>query len=255
MPRTALYLLLATALVSSPLVKAAVIYNVSITTSPLVDHSAGPFSIEAQFNDGSGTSDGNNVAVLSMFDFGAGSSSGVPVSVGGVSGNLSSSVILTDSGFFNQFTQSFNPGGTLSFQLSLTTNIDSGEVPDEFSLAILDISGFEIPTVNAANALIIIDINSIMPTVSTFATDTSQNPNAGGPPITIAEPTVTPVTSSVPEPTTAWLFGTGIGIAAFWRRKQWFRKISYITSKSDTRKLRQGMQTALHSDTTLSKPL
>ena len=179
-------------------IRADVIYDVSLGTAPLIGHPARPFALEIQLNDGSGTGDGNNTVLLSNFVFGGGNPSGTPSIFGGVTGNLSSSVAMTDSSFFNQFIQNFNPGATLSFQLMLTTNVDSGGVPDELSLALLDSSGFEIPTLGPADALLIIDINSGTPTISTFRTDTTQSPNARGLPIDI----VTPVISTVPEPST-----------------------------------------------------
>src|SRR5579884_3177314 len=179
---------------------AAVIYDISITTAALIGHPAGPFSLEAQLNDGSGTNDANNTATMSGFTFGSGGPTGSPSLTGGATGSLSSSVALTDSSFFNQFIQGFTPGSTLSFKLSLTTNVDAGGVPDEFSLAILDKTAVEIPTTGPANALLIIDIDFSSPMVSAFATDTSTSPAAGGPPIRIAAPTVTLVTTGVPEP-------------------------------------------------------
>jgi hypothetical protein len=192
---------------STCLGSAATVYDVRVSTAPLIGHTAGPFSLELQFNDGEGLGDANNTAVLSNVSFELGQPTGLPSVVGGVTGDLGSSVTMTDSSFFNQFIQSFNPGGTLSFRLSLSTNTDAGGVPDEFSLAILDSSGVEIPTLGPANALLIIDINSPVPAISTFPTDATQIPNAGGQPIDMAAPSVS---SAAPEPASWGLLATGL---------------------------------------------
>jgi hypothetical protein len=116
-----------------------------MNTAPLAGHTAGPFSLEFQLNDGSGTNDGNNTASLSNFLFNGGAAVGSPTLNGGASGNLTSGVTLTDNSFFNQFIQGFTAGSTLSFRLSLSTNVGSGGTPDQFSFAILDKTGTEIP--------------------------------------------------------------------------------------------------------------
>src|SRR5438067_1451243 len=104
---------IAALLFSPPLCPAAAIYDFSLDTSPLIGHAAGPFSLAFQFNDGSGAGDANNTAILSAFQFGAGSATGAPTLFGGATGSLSSLVTLTDSSFFNAFTQTFNPGNLL----------------------------------------------------------------------------------------------------------------------------------------------
>ena len=201
---------------------ASVIYDISMNTAPLMSHAAGPFSLEFQLNDGRGTGDANNTATLSSFAFGGGTPMGLPTVAGGASGNLSSSVNLTDSSFFNQFIQGFTPGSMLKFRLSLTTNVDSGATPDQFSIAILDRTHTEIPTLAGSffGVFVSIDIDSSNPTVKTFASDTMRSPAAGGPPITIAAPQVTPAAPPVPEPGTTLLFATGLGAIALWRGKR-----------------------------------
>lgn len=190
-----------------------VIYNISMSTSPVNGHPAGPFSLEFQFNDGSGAGDANNTAILSNFLFNGGSAVGSPTLTGGATGNLASGLTLTDSSFFNQFIQTFTPGSTLSFMLSLTTNLDGGGTPDEFTFAILDNTGTEIPTSNPNffDVFVQIDIDSLSPSVGTFATDANRSPTAGGLPIDIAAPAAISV-SSVPEPTTFSLLAGVLGI-------------------------------------------
>ncbi len=194
---------------------AAAIFNVTIDTSPLIGHVAAPFALDLQFTDGSGSGDSNNTVTLSGFSFGGGAPAGSIFTTGGVSGDLSSSVQLTDSVFFNEFTENFAPGSSLSFQIQLTGNQDSG-TPDEFALFLLDKSGFNVPTLDAGNALLVMDIGSGGITVSRFQTNTTQNPPGGGSPINIAAPTVTPL-STVPEPGTFVLIGVALG-ALFLRR-------------------------------------
>ena len=51
-------------------------YIVTLNTSPLVGHTAGPFAMNFQLNDGSGLGDANNTALLSGFVFGGGGGAG-----------------------------------------------------------------------------------------------------------------------------------------------------------------------------------
>ena len=78
-------------------------YDISMNTAPLIGHPAGPFSLEFQLNDGSGTGDENNTAVLSNLTFGGGAPVGAPSLIGGATGDAGSSITITESSFFNQF--------------------------------------------------------------------------------------------------------------------------------------------------------
>jgi len=183
-------------------------YNISLDTSPLIGHAAAPFSLNFQFNDGQGTGDANNTVSLNNFTFGtSGSAVGVPSLTNGASGSLGSGILLADSSFFNSFVQGFTPGSALSFLLQFTNNVDPGGTPDEFSFAILDSSGFEIPTLNFANALMIIDIDSASPVVQTFGTDPSATPFGGGGPIDMGPPTI-------PEPNSGILLSSALALLA-----------------------------------------
>lgn len=201
---------------------ASTMYAVSLNTTPLIGHPAGPFFLNFQFTDGQGTGDTNNTVTVSNFAFGGGFA--IPCGffpsscVGGVSGDFSPGIVLTDSSFFNAFTPQFFPGTVLSFLLSFTTNVDAGPQPDEFSFAILDSFGFQIPTLDTiGDALIVIDLDSASPTIQTFATDPSRSPSAGGGPIVMGAPSVGPV---VPEPSTLTLLFCGL--AALWlARRRW----------------------------------
>jgi hypothetical protein len=181
------------------------VYNVSIDTSPLIGNAAGPFMLDFQFLDGSGLDDGNNTVTLSGFAFGSGSPTGSASTFGGVAGDLLTSLTLTDTSFFNEFTQGFTPGNALAFVVDLTTNVDLGGVPDEFTLAILDSSGFQIPTLGPFDTVLLADITSGNPSLFSYGSDTSRNAVASGEPIALAAPSV----SQVPEPSLGWLVAGG----------------------------------------------
>jgi hypothetical protein len=199
-----LWLILAALPLSTSLMRADISDTVTLGTAPLIGDVAGPFSLYFQFTDGSGTGDGNNTVTLSDIQFGTGGGpSGAPSTFGGVSGDLSSQVVLTDSSFFNYFEQGFTPGDELSFTLDSTTNVDAGPIPDAFSFEILDSTGFPIPTTDPFSQLLGFNIDSPGHTIQTFATDPTQTPVAGGPPIDMSAPQVTPTgttTAVVPEP-------------------------------------------------------
>src|SRR5262249_39361113 len=151
-----------------------------------------------------------NSVVLSNFSFGGGAAVGSGTPVNGASGSLQSSVNLTDSNFFNEFTQRFTPGTQLGFQLSSTTNVDAGLNPDQFTFAILDSTGVELTTHSFFDVFAELDINSANPPLLTFASDTTRVPNAGGPALNIAAPTATPLTT--PEPNTLALLAIGCAV-------------------------------------------
>ena len=142
-------------------------YTITIDTSRLIGRSGGPFSVAFYLSDGSGTGDGNNTATLSGFDFGGGSAQGASTQIGGVSGSLSSGIVLTDSLYLNWLIQPFNPGSHLMFSVSATNNIDAGPTPDLFAVSILDGTGQPIMT------------QTRQPFFYPFATITFNSPNPG----------------------------------------------------------------------------
>lgn len=182
--------------------------DVTLDTSDLINNPAGPFYVEFQLNDGSGTNDGNNTATITNFLFGSGGPGLTLSTTGGASGSMDSAVTITDNSFFNQFYQVFDPGQTLSFIVSLTNEVDPGPQPDEFTFAILDCSKTEIPTTSPANALLSIDITAT-PVVQTYRGSPSGvlgcNSATG---IPLPAPTV----SSAPEPRSVGLSGVGLAI-------------------------------------------
>lgn len=199
---------------------AAVIYGVNMDTTGLSGHPAGPLSVMFQMTDGSGTGDGNNTATITDFQFGGGSPSGSPVLAGDASGSLGSVVSLTDSSFLNMFMQTFTPGLSLAFRVTLTTNVDAGGVPDQFSFSILDSSGAALPTrglgMIGLDSFMTVDIDSDTPQARAFAADMFRFPEAGGPAIDLAAPAV----QVVPEPQTWMLLGGALVSLAVMRRRR-----------------------------------
>ena len=177
---------LATLTTATVMVRANSNFSVFVDTSALVGNLAGPFSLDFQLNDGSGLGDGNNTASLSNFKFGGGSAVGGATTSGGATGDLTSGINITDSDWtFNEFYQGFLPGNWLSFNLSLSTNLDLGGTPDLFSFAILDGNLMNLATQSlGSDNFLEINIDSLKPSVATFASsDGSVNlhvPEAGG---------------------------------------------------------------------------
>jgi hypothetical protein len=203
--------------------------NITLETSPLIGHPAGPFSIGFEFADGSGIGDGNNAVFLSNFDFGAGGSvSGSPLTFGSVGGDLSSAVVMTDATSISSFLQPFVAGNTLSFLLDITTNVDSGGMPDEFIMSILDNTFTPVPTTasSALSPFLVVDIDSAKPTVQTFGSDPTQIPADGGP-ISMNAPTI----STVPEPASAVL-GTLPILYLVWARRRRAKDIHFVQAST-----------------------
>ncbi|HSY43345.1 MAG TPA: NF038129 family PEP-CTERM protein [Candidatus Acidoferrum sp.] len=117
-------------------------YLVTIQTSPLNSSALsanGPFQLDLQLNYGTGGI--GNTATVNNFSFGGGGSAvGTPTYLSGlVAGSLNSAVTLSDnaSSQFNEFDQVFNPGTSISFDVTLSNN-PGGQTPDGFVVDILD---------------------------------------------------------------------------------------------------------------------
>jgi hypothetical protein len=167
--------------------------TVSIDTSQLVGHPAGPFYAAFQLTDGSGQGNGNTTATISNFLFGPGGApSAAPALTGGVSGDMGSSVTLTDSAFLNFFSQRFTPGNRLTFMISIAGPPDPAITPDHFAFSILDKTLAPIPTTGGlfVDVLIAVDLNSATPALQTFASDPSRLPAAGGGAINTGAPQI-----------------------------------------------------------------
>lgn len=156
-----------------PLCPAAVI-NYTLDTSGLIGSIFVPYVLDFRLTDGKGTGDANNTVTVTNFA-GTGGIGNVLTRVGGVTGDLTSSLKLVDSSATNEFQQEFLPLAQLKFTLTITGNPDSGAVPDNFSLFILDTvrgahtvvpsKGFDVV---GTNAFIYANLDSSTPTVQTF---------------------------------------------------------------------------------------
>jgi hypothetical protein len=184
------------------------IVNISVNTSSLPTTPGS--EVVFILTDGSGLTpaDGNNTATLSGFGLGGGLAGAVDATnLGGFgpTSNLGSTVSLTDSSFLNSFGQFFTPGNSLSFTLDLTTNVDAGVTPDQFSMYIYDSSTNPIATTNDPvpneNALFAINIDSSSPAFKNY------------------DPALVTTTTPAPEPSTLLLFGSGLASVGLLRRR------------------------------------
>ncbi len=211
----------ALALMATCPARADAIYTFTMDTTALVGN--GPFTLDFQFFDGSGTPAdlNNNTVTLTNFSFGAGSPSGGGTATGGASGSLSSGVTLSDTVFFNEYYEPFTPGTLLSFKIDTTNQADPGGTPDLFTVAILASANNEIPTAGPANEFLDVSlVGGTNPQVFTFG-------SADGSTYSLSAPVVQAGGgSSVPEPSAFWMLLTVI--PALWmlrsrardRRKQ-----------------------------------
>jgi hypothetical protein len=181
---------------------AEMIYNVTLDTTPLVGHPAGPFVVFLAFTDGSGIGDANNTVTVSDLSFGGGAALADPITFGSVSGSLEGGLTITDASAVNFFEEGFNPGLQLSFSLDLTSNDDEGGIPDRLTFFILDSLGLPLPTLAPAGDYFFgVDLGSTGPVFDAWGSDFSRSPSLGSP-VTISAPIIA---SPVPEPSTIWL--------------------------------------------------
>src|SRR5262245_26936807 len=121
------------ALIAALPAAADVIFDVTLDTRPLIGNAAQPFFVNFQLNDGTGEGDANNSVAISNFAFGGGEPVGPAILFGGAVGNLAGIVRISDTNFTNLLIQEFVPGDSFSFTVRLTTNVDVGLNPDQFS--------------------------------------------------------------------------------------------------------------------------
>jgi hypothetical protein len=180
---------------------AASIFHVTVNTAPLIASSSAPFSLDFQFNNGSVP--GNNSAVVSNFNYFGGSATGSPTAFGGATGNIATSVLFNHSAPFQELFQTFTPGTTLGFDVSLSTFLEGG-TPDAFVFAILDKNLANIPTTGLGDSLLLVNVNSANPAKQTFA-GTGAFAN-----VTVA---------ATPEPTSSLLLLAALPLLVFAVRK------------------------------------
>lgn len=153
------------AVILTGICSADTVYTVSLNTNALIGNANAPFALDFQLISGDITSGVINAATLAGFSFGSGGSAGTGspfANSGNANGSLVSTVTLNTSGasFFNEFSQFFTPGNTLSFQLDLTNNSQPGGTPDEFTFQLIDNTSSEISTADpsGSDSLIVIDL-------------------------------------------------------------------------------------------------
>jgi hypothetical protein len=186
-------------------------FHVQVNTAALIGNPSAPFYLDFALIDGSGTLAGPNSVVISSLGFaGGGSLNGAPSITGGVTGNLASSVSLSDNAnAFNEYFQAFTPGTALGFDVTATTNADP-ITPDAFMFAILDKNLFNLPTNGQADSLVFVNILPFLNSNSLAGIQTFSTTNPVG---------VTATASAIPEPGTLLLLGTGITALVRRRRK------------------------------------
>ena len=186
-------------------------YSVTVNTSS-VSGSTG--SLDFNFNPGPVITQS---ASLQMLKFGNdGTLTGSPTLTGDVSGTLPSTVTFENGTGFNDYFEDFTYGSTLSFDVNLYGPALSS--PDEvstsgsaFAFSMFSDAAGTMPalTTDTTNGFAVtIDVNlDGTTTVNNFST----------------QATVTPLTSSVPEPSTLTLFGiAGVVAIAFVRVRRFF---------------------------------
>ena len=155
--------------------------QVSVSTSALIGHPAGPFSLAVALTNGDGLASGSSTVKLSNFKFGGGKPLADSVTVGGANGSLETSVTLTTTSFLGLFVESFAAGTRLEFTLSLSAK-GGQSVRDRVTIYILDASGTPIGTLAPSGDFLIgIDLTSEDPAPQVFGSDTSRSPFVGNP--------------------------------------------------------------------------
>jgi hypothetical protein len=183
---------------STALADPLVTYLVSLDTAPLLPPS-GTYTLDFRFYDGSFSNDTNNSFAASRFNVG-------PSGAG---------VIATDAYPFNDRVFDFIPMSLLSFQLSVTTNLDAGLVPDDLKVVLFNPNGFALPTTDSAtSALFDIYIDGNPPRVAIYQ-PVARDPATGTTnPLTSAA-SVVPV--QIPETGTLGLMAIGLIVAGVYR--------------------------------------
>jgi hypothetical protein len=105
------------------------------------------------------------------------------------------------------FAETFTAGTLLTFDFGLTTNIDAGGTPDQFSLALLQSDGTLIPSSDASGALLVANIDSAQPGFLGFATELTPAP-------------IVTFAATAPEPSSPLLLAMGLAVALWSARER-----------------------------------
>jgi hypothetical protein len=180
-------------------------FSFVIDTSTLIGNPNGPFTLDFQFIDGSGTGNGNNTVTVSNFSDPAALAVLPASETGGVAfAGSPLGFSMTDSSFFNEISFLLSPDSSLGFTFTSTDNPESA-TPDTFIVDLLDSSLNNIPTTNSSNgiALIEVDLPTTSPAVGTQVIASASLSNGDG--VVFAAPTesliATPEPSSLSEMT------------------------------------------------------
>jgi hypothetical protein len=182
-------------------------FDVTLNTSSL----SGTQILAFGFVDGDASV--NNSVTLSGFTFGGGSAVGPADYLGttGVSGDLAGSVRLDDSSFTALFSETFNPGTSLSFLLD-TTNSFAGTAPDALAMYVCDLS-FNCYSDDPTTALLVLSLTGSPLSPSSFSLSGASAQGLPAPVVVI------PGNTTTPEPATLFLLGSGVAFAAAGRKK------------------------------------
>ncbi|CAH1386346.1 NF038129 family PEP-CTERM protein [Candidatus Nitrotoga sp. M5] len=184
---------------STALSHANAIYDVTLDTSSI---SGGTYSLVYDLIDGDGAI--NNTVTLNNFMFGGGAITGTPPNLtGGASGDMSSTVTLMDTIFFNSFDQAFTAGNLLSFTIDIPSNLFGSGFADNFSFYLLDSTFNPIATNDpfGAGAFLTVDLSAPL-NIQTFSSTDANHP--------VSAPLVTVAVATVPTPGMLWLLVPGL---------------------------------------------
>jgi len=168
--------------------------------------SGSQFSIVFDLIDGDATV--NNTVTVTGAQFGGGSLIGSPALTGGTSGDLSTSVILGDTDFFNEYLQDFTAGSVLSFLIDFSGNF-AGGTPDSLTFLLIDSgTGLPVPTLDplGTDVLFAMDLSGSVAPLS-FAPDPARTE------LNLSAPVVSSI-SAAPEPGSLLFVGLGVTFLA-----------------------------------------
>jgi hypothetical protein len=179
-------------------------FDVTLNTSSL----SGTQILAFGFVDGDASV--NNSVTLSGFTFGGGSAVGPADYLGtmGVSGDLAGSVTLDDSDFTALFTETFNPGVSLSFLLNTSNNF-AGTAPDALAMYVCDLS-FNCYSDDPTTAMLVLNLTGGPLTPASFILSGASDQGLPAPVVTYASSM-----STTPEPASMPLIALGLLFVAF----------------------------------------